>query len=42
MKNNIVKMVELNKSAFTGEFHLDLHGSPIKLNRLATGHIKLI
>ena len=35
-------MVELNKSDFTGEFHLDLHRSPIKSNRLAIGHIKLI
>ena len=35
-------MVELNKFAFTGEFHLDLHGSSINLNRLAIGHIKLI
>ena len=35
-------MVELNKSDFTEEFHLDLHGSLIKLNRLAIGHIKLI
>ena len=37
MRNNIVKMVELNKSAFTEQLHLDLHGSSIKLNRLAIG-----
>ena len=30
------------KSNSTGEFHIDLHGSPIKLNRLAIGHIKII
>ena len=29
------------KSNSTGEFHIDLHGPPIKLNRLAIGHIKL-
>ena len=34
-------MVELNKFNFTEEFHLDLHGSLIKLDRLAIGHIKL-
>ena len=26
-------MAELNKSNFTEEFHIDLHGSQIKLNR---------
>ena len=40
--NKHSKMVELNKSNFIEEFHIDLHGSPIKLNRLAIGHIKLI
>ena len=30
------------KSNSTGEFRLDLHGSSIKLNRLASRHIKLI
>ena len=30
------------KSNSTGEFHLDLHRSPIKLIRLVIGHIKLI
>ena len=35
-------MVELNKSDFYEEFHLDLQGSLIKLNRLVIGHIKLI
>ena len=40
--NKHSRMVELNKSNFTEGFHLDLHGSPIKLERLAIGHIKLI
>ena len=35
-------MVELNKSNSTKEFHIDLHGSSIKLNRLAIGHIEII
>ena len=35
-------MAELNKSNFTEEFHIDLHGSSIKLNRLTIGHIKFI
>ena len=39
---NHLKTAELNKSNFTEEFHIDLHGSLIKLNRLAIGHIKLI
>ena len=30
------------KSNSTGEFHIDLHRSPIKLNRLAIGHIEPI
>ena len=30
------------KSDSTEEFHLDLHGSPIKLNRLVIEHIKII
>ena len=30
------------KSNSTGEFHIDLLGCPIKLNRLVIGHIKLI
>ena len=35
-------MAELNKSTSTGEFHIDLHGSLIKSNRLAIGHIRFI
>ena len=31
-------MAELNKSNFTEELHIDLHGSSINLNRLAIGH----
>ena len=42
MKNNIVKMVKLNKSAFTEEFHIDLHESPNNSFRLAIRHIKLM
>ena len=42
MKNNIDKMVELNKSASTEEFHIDLHGSPNKFIRLAIKHMKVI
>ena len=34
-------MAELNKSNFTEEFHIDLHGSSNELNRLAIGHINL-
>ena len=41
-ENRTLKMAELNKSNFTEEFHIDLHGSSIKLNRLAIGHIELI
>ena len=33
-------MVELNKSASTEEFHIDLHGSPNNFIRLAIRHIK--
>ena len=35
-------MAELNKSNFTEEFHIDLHGYSIKLNRLVIGHIQFI
>ena len=35
-------MAELNKSNSTEEFHIDLHGSQSKINRLAIGHIELI
>ena len=35
-------MAELNKSASTEEFHIDLHGPSIKSNRLAIGHIRFI
>ena len=38
-ENRTLKMAELNKSNLTEEFHIDLHGSQIKLNRLAIGHI---
>ena len=41
-ENRTLKMAELNKSNFTQELHIDLHGSSIKLNRLAIGHIELI
>ena len=30
------------KSNSTGEFHIDLDGSQIKLNRLAIGHTEFI
>ena len=32
-------MAELNKSNFTEEFHIDLHGSENNLFRLAIGHL---
>ena len=35
-------MAELNKSTSTEEFHIDLHGSSIKSNGLAIGHIGFI
>ena len=41
-ENRTLKMAELNKSNSTEEFHIDLHGSPIDLNRLAIGHKELI
>ena len=41
-ENRTLKMAELNKSNSTEEFHIDLHGPQIKLNRLAIGHIELI
>ena len=41
-KQTQVKMAELNKSASTEEFHIDLHGPSIKSNRLAIGHIRFI
>ena len=42
LKMAVVYFGKRPKSNSTGEFHIDLHGSPIKLNRLAIGHIKLI
>ena len=31
-ENRTLKMAELNKSNFTEEFHIDLHGSQIKID----------
>ena len=41
-KQTQVKMAELNKSASTEEFYIDLHGPSIKSNRLVIGHIQFI
>ena len=42
LKMAVVYFGRRPKSDSTEELHIDLHGSQIKLNRLAIGHIELI